>query len=239
MVISTAPIVLGNMKSAAEQPKYEKVAFMGQVPVKVMGNVKLGDYILPSGGSNGLGVAVSPSAMTASDYKKVVGVAWSSSTNPTVSTINVAVGLNANSLSTIVEQQARKIQEQEQELAAVKASVNSTNSLLAKLVPGFAEAAGLPAPTMGAIQSAPANIQSKEIAARVPNVSTTPSPFVTKSVIEDGIKLAQEIWVNNGNSIDKVPFFQQYNSNPGFREVTIRTWEEKINMKVLQNLQSK
>ena len=77
MVISLKPIVLGNTPENGKAKEYEKVAFMGQVPVRVLGAVNLGDYILPSGGNNGLGIAVSPANMKPQDYKKIVGVAWS------------------------------------------------------------------------------------------------------------------------------------------------------------------
>ncbi|MBK7086704.1 MAG: hypothetical protein IPH53_19460 [Flavobacteriales bacterium] len=49
MVISLKPAVLGNMPGPGKEHLYEKVGFMGQVPVKVIGPVHVGDYILPSG----------------------------------------------------------------------------------------------------------------------------------------------------------------------------------------------
>ena len=58
-VISTAPGVLGNMPPKEKESKYEKVAFMGQVPVLVAGKVKAGDFIIPSGLNDGVGLAVS------------------------------------------------------------------------------------------------------------------------------------------------------------------------------------
>ena len=40
------PLILGNMPQLGKEPKYEKVSFMGQVPVYVSKTVKKGDYIL-------------------------------------------------------------------------------------------------------------------------------------------------------------------------------------------------
>src|SRR5690606_40935855 len=61
MVVSTSPLLLGNMPENAEEERLsEKVAFMGQVPVKVMGAVRIGDYILPSGSGDGIAIAVHP-----------------------------------------------------------------------------------------------------------------------------------------------------------------------------------
>ena len=76
MVVSMRPIVLGNAPQPAKQENFEKVAFMGQVPVKVVGKVAIGDYILPSGNNDGLGIAVNPSDMKLGDYSRIVGVAW-------------------------------------------------------------------------------------------------------------------------------------------------------------------
>ncbi|MDZ7765197.1 MAG: hypothetical protein U5K00_12340 [Melioribacteraceae bacterium] len=56
-VVSTSPIILGNMPIKEIETHFEKVAFMGQVPVKVIGIVKTGDYILPSGLNDGVGIA--------------------------------------------------------------------------------------------------------------------------------------------------------------------------------------
>jgi hypothetical protein len=45
-VVSRMPLILGNMPQYGKEPKYEKVSFMGQVPVYVSKTVKKGDYIL-------------------------------------------------------------------------------------------------------------------------------------------------------------------------------------------------
>jgi hypothetical protein len=134
--ISTNPIVLGNMPKAGNESGYEKVAFMGQVPVYVVGHVNAGDYILPSGLNNGLGIAVSPSKMKVEDYANIVGVAWSASTGGTYSLVNVAIGLNEGDISKVVIEQSKEIKE-------LKTRINETNAVLAKLIPGFKEAAGI------------------------------------------------------------------------------------------------
>ena len=57
-MVSTNPGVLGNMPDDNELWKYEKVAFMGQVPTMVRGVVN-GDFIIPSGLHDGTGIGVS------------------------------------------------------------------------------------------------------------------------------------------------------------------------------------
>ena len=99
LVVSKDPIVLGNAPPVSENSQFEKVAFLGQVLVKVVGAVKIGDYILPSGNNDGCGVAISPSKMKAGDYDKIVGIAWESAEDGMLHYINVAVGINTNDLA--------------------------------------------------------------------------------------------------------------------------------------------
>ena len=105
MVISHHPMVLGNMPSINEEDNFEKVAFIGQVPVKVIGDVSIGDYILPSGNKDGFAQAVSPNQMKTKDYSRIIGIAWEKSdTSKIINVINTAVGINANDLSNTVSQ---------------------------------------------------------------------------------------------------------------------------------------
>ena len=106
MAVSTSPIVLGNMpKDANGESRAEKVAFMGQIPVKVRGLVEIGDYILPSGEGDGTAIAVSPQHMLARDYQRIIGVAWDQSEPENfINMINTAVGLNHNDMSKVIEE---------------------------------------------------------------------------------------------------------------------------------------
>ncbi len=99
MVISKSPIVLGNMPVADREKDFEKVAFMGQVPVRVVGKVVIGDYIIPSGNHDGMGIAVHPADMKLGDYARIVGVAWQAAKDAPLNIVNVAVGINTNDLT--------------------------------------------------------------------------------------------------------------------------------------------
>lgn len=94
MVISTAPIVLGNEPPIGERERFEKVAFMGQVPVKVLGPVRSGDFIVPSGDEDGWGIAVHPEDIEMHQVDVIVGVAWEDGQDPNFNTVNLAVGLD-------------------------------------------------------------------------------------------------------------------------------------------------
>ncbi len=112
MVVSNAPAVIGGMPNKKKVALYEKIAFMGQVPVKVLGRVRKGDYILPSGKGDGMAMAVTPINMSTLDYRRVIGVAWADSDpKKAFSFINTAVGLNTNDLAATVDQMQSVINE--------------------------------------------------------------------------------------------------------------------------------
>ena len=91
MVVSSQPIVLGNWKGKNEGHLVHPVAFVGQVQTQVSGAVHAGDYIIPSGKGDGIGVAISPDNLKADQATKIVGQAWESSTKKGVHYINVAI----------------------------------------------------------------------------------------------------------------------------------------------------
>ena len=193
-VISTKPIVLGNMPEEGKEAAYEKVAFMGQVPVHILGKVNAGDYILPSGNNDGFGKALAPASMKAADYQNIVGMAWSSSTNSSYNLINTAIGLNAGDISKVVASQNIEINE-------LKKQINDTKSILAKLVPGFKEAAGI---TSNAVVATPAAIVSTNKTAPthpeffIPNEQSITYFDITDAQIETMLSLAKKMHDEQG-----------------------------------------
>lgn len=144
MIISTMPMALGNMPQDDKVNEYEKVAFMGQVPTRVVGEVNPGDYVLPSGLGNGFARAIRPADMKIGDYKKIAGVVWSvdSRLSDNISMVNVAVGINTHDLSDVIQKQQDELTSLRTEYGQLKKQVDATNAALASLVPGFAEAVG-------------------------------------------------------------------------------------------------
>lgn len=108
-VISWKPGVVGNLPKPGLMPKSEKVAFMGQVKVNVVGPVEPGDYIIPSGNNDGYGIAVAPNKMKIGDYIRIVGVAWEAGKRTTTNCINVAIGIGSNELSQQIELLEQKV----------------------------------------------------------------------------------------------------------------------------------
>jgi len=109
LVVSTSPVFLGNMPQREEEHKYEKIAFLGQVPVRVAGKVDQGDYILASGNNDGMGIAVKPADMQLADFPRVVGVAWENAPENPVNVVKIGVGINANDLAPQVEALSGKV----------------------------------------------------------------------------------------------------------------------------------
>ncbi|WP_373551756.1 hypothetical protein [Haliscomenobacter sp.] len=123
-VISKNPAVLGNAPDPTQAAKFEKVAFMGQVLVKIAGAAAVGDYIVPSGNNDGFGIAVHPKEMKIGDYARIIGVAWEAAPEAPINYINVAVGINSNDLSGQVELLEQKVQN-------IKGYLKGQNPLLA------------------------------------------------------------------------------------------------------------
>lgn len=118
LVVSKSPIVLGNMPPAGRQNDYEKIAFMGQVPVKVRGKVNIGDYIIASELNDGFGVAVSSKEIQLNQFERIVGVAWSEAKSESgFSMVNTAVGINTNDV-------VLRLKQQEEEITSVKSHLN-------------------------------------------------------------------------------------------------------------------
>ncbi|MDP4237566.1 MAG: hypothetical protein Q8919_14070 [Bacteroidota bacterium] len=234
MVISRKPIVLGNTPELGKEAKYERVAFMGQVPVIVLGKVNRGDYILPSGGNNGMGIAVSPDKMGPTDYKQVVGVAWSSSKNDAVNEINVAVGINSLATSTEMERQNNTIRAQEEEIRSLKSSIGQTNQILAKLVPGFKEAAAVSI-TENAAPATVATIALKNEEQTIPGVAKpVNAKFCTKEFVEVEFAKARKNLAEKGIDLSTNPFYIQFDTNPAFKESAIAMITDKLNQAFLK-----
>ena len=93
-VVSSQPVILGNMPETGREDAYVKAAFMGQVPVRIVGRVDIGDFIIASGLEDGTATAVAPEDFHGRDFRNLLGVAWEAGEAPLLNVVNVAVGLN-------------------------------------------------------------------------------------------------------------------------------------------------
>ena len=93
MVISANALVAGSDPGQNNRDAFALVAFIGQAPVRVRGAVQSGDFIIPSGSGDGIGIAVAPETITAEQFAQAVGQAWESSDDTGVKPVRVAIGL--------------------------------------------------------------------------------------------------------------------------------------------------
>lgn len=94
MVRSSAASVAGNWPGQENVHNFALVSFFGQVPVKVVGPVHKGDYIVPSEANDGTGVAVAPQEVSPEKIHLIVGTAWEGSDKMSVKLIHTAVGFH-------------------------------------------------------------------------------------------------------------------------------------------------
>lgn len=125
MSISMNPIVLGNMPSDIESGKYEKVGFLGQVPVLVVGKVRVGDYVVASGNNDGYAIAKSADEIKVDDLKNIIGVAWEASNTYGRAMINVSVGLKTNEWIHIFNKQNSKLNDLENRIEKLERISNT------------------------------------------------------------------------------------------------------------------
>ncbi len=122
MAISMAPIMLGNTPPHDSLAyKYQKVAFLGQVPVKVSGPVKSGDFIVISGNNDGIGYAVSPDNVNIEHMGKIVGRSWETSNEKITRFVKVVVGLKGNEVEGLMRGYQAKLQSFENSFLAWQA----------------------------------------------------------------------------------------------------------------------
>ena len=116
LVVSMSPIILGNVPQDQPESHFEKIAFLGQVPIRINGPVKKGDYILPSGENDGTGFAVSPEEISLSQVPRIVAVAWEEGTNEFFNVVNCSIGLGSNGLNNLVGQIEARFEDMESRL---------------------------------------------------------------------------------------------------------------------------
>ena len=128
MAVSSHPIVLGNEPAKNKTANGNDVAFMGQIPVKIMGPVKAGDYIVAKGNVPGYGVAVDPQDMKVEDYKLAVGRSWDSNDMIGPKMVNTVVGVHNNGFLEILKNLQDKVNSDDTRLKTIEARLNISSA---------------------------------------------------------------------------------------------------------------
>jgi len=187
----------------------------------VTGPVNLGDYILPNGINSGRGVAVAPDKMNVTDFKNIVGIAWTASADKNPKVINVAVGLNGNAINSVVEKQNAALEAQRTRIQELKQSVSARQAVLAKLIPGFDASLAAEQSERAASERTPldhstlSNLALDDIAT---NKSKIPAYIpLTDAKVEAGLELAMKICKDAGYTPDKNPYMKKFATDAAFR----------------------
>jgi hypothetical protein len=130
MAVSTAPIVNANMPVQARVGSGNSIAFMGQIPVKIIGPVATGDFIVAKGDIPGYGVAVKSSEMTAEDFRLVVGRAWETINVDGPKMVNTLVGVQNNDFLKIIQKYQEKVISAEHRVASTEERLNAIEKKL-------------------------------------------------------------------------------------------------------------
>lgn len=230
-VISKSPIVLGNVPPAGREEFFEKCAFLGQVPVKVVGPVSPGDYIIPSGRNNGIGIAVPAAELTAEQAALVVGVAWEALADGMPGYVNVAVGMPVKSGVEVLKRQQETI-------AGMQSRIDAMESVLRELIPDLdarlarhgidpsstdaaASVAGTPAAAPGAVEPVdPVN----------PNPgSGTPNPdLITEDVFARAIDVAKNDMRSRGLNPADFPLMASLDNDASFRATYLTALKQMV-----------
>lgn len=235
MVVSYKPIVLGNMPAANREKEYEKVAFMGQVPVKVFGKVNIGDYIIPSGKNDGIGIAIQSSQITSENIKNIVGIAWSTSDiGFGFNMVNVAVGLNKNDNNPIVEKLEKQVQDQTLEINDLKSQIAEIFKTLSNLEEGVSsvskKAPSKDSHIVETEESESYNDRKYEI------VETNKGDVIYWDIntedFEKGLKMAEDQMRADGVDIDNHLFWKKIKENPYYKNKLIAMVKSKFDKQI-------
>lgn len=216
-VVSKSPIVLGNVPPEGREEFYEKCAFLGQVPVKVVGPVSPGDYIIPSGRNNGIGIAVPAAELTAEQAAIVVGVAWEALADGIPGYVNVAVGMPVKSGVEVLKRQQETI-------AGMQSRISAMESVLRELIPDLdARLArhGVDASVPGAgIAAAGEPASTPDTGGEVDPTpgSGEPNPdLITEDVFERAIDVAKNDMLSRGLNPSEFPLMASLQNDASFR----------------------
>ena len=128
MVVSTAPIMMGNQPEAGKENLGNKIAFLGQVPVKIIGQVETGDFIVGNPATPGYGVAVDLAHITPEQARYVVGRAWETKPQDGPKRVNAVIGVDNGYFLQLLQQQQQSVQSMDARLASIEARLGMTET---------------------------------------------------------------------------------------------------------------
>ncbi len=128
MAVSEKPIMLGNIPEKNKENLGNNVAFMGQIPVKIMGKVNSGDYIVADISIPGYGIAKNPSEITIEDSKFIVGRSWETNLSDGPKMVNTVIGVHNGKYLKILKNFKNEIDATNNRLKSLEEKVNLINN---------------------------------------------------------------------------------------------------------------
>jgi len=123
-VTSDRACVAGNWPGEERESDYALVALVGEVDVRVRGEVRPGDYIVAVG--EGCGAAVSPAGLKREHLGRLVGQAWQAADGEGEKRVRCAVGLDHTpALQSIIRNQESTIDELKDRLDRLETAVRN------------------------------------------------------------------------------------------------------------------
>ncbi len=128
LAVSEKPIILGNVPEEDKEYLGNNVAFLGQIPVKIIGSVSSGDYIVAKGDVPGYGLPVKSEDLTLEDIPLIVGRSWENQASNGPKMINTIIGLNKNDLVHILSKELKKIDDLEARVSVMEKTLDLLDS---------------------------------------------------------------------------------------------------------------
>jgi len=129
MVITDRPAIIGNHGPEKEALITSNVSFIGQVPVRVQGPVKSGDWLVQSGLENGIAKATTINQLQPGDH--IIGQAWEDINESRIEKVNVLTGIGHQQFfQTRIDQMENELQIQKAEIENLK---NQLKSIIEKI----------------------------------------------------------------------------------------------------------
>jgi len=123
MVVSHAPIMLGNVPEGNKTDLGNSIVFIGQAPVKILGPVKSGDFIIGQISTPGYGIAKHPNDMTVEDFKLAVGRSWDTDETEGIKMANTVIGVHNSAFLNLIKDLKEKADTNDARLKAIEAKL--------------------------------------------------------------------------------------------------------------------
>lgn len=228
MVVSTNPIVLGNTPNKPEEHKYAKIAFLGQVPVRMAGIPNAGDYAVADTVNTGGAIAVAPNNIKPTQIPYIIGMVWPNSEKIPLGFANVAVNINTTNMANYHINQQSKILSLQTEVNSLNNQISIINDVLGEMFPEYQQLTKNRAPqNINANNSitptakiTPAHINNNNITLVYANIS--------KHQIIESVELAKQILTEQNYDLNNDPIFKRLINDPDYLDIFAIEMQQKI-----------